>query len=369
MTLLAVAIGLLAASAAIVAAYTMWLVTARPRIVAARTDGDYPPVLILVAVYDEAPLIERKLENLAALTYPRRRIVIVDGGSTDGTVARVRHWIATHPQFALLETQQRNKTAQLNEALASYRDEAWVLVTDADALLELDTLERLFDVVASDASVSVVGTRVRPAAAHALESLHWRATDWLRAREYDRGSAGIVTAPCYLARREHVSLPPDAIADDVHVASSAMLSGGRVGHSEATVIELRSPRSLPRLLRHKFRKGDAYLREIMRFLPHARRMPAVFLWRAALLTVVPLLSTIGAMLLIIAFVLLGGAEGALLLAISALLLFLPQARGAALAAVLVFVSAAALCCYPFSRQAASFPKILEPSEYPLPDET
>jgi hypothetical protein len=59
----------------------------------------------------------------------------------------------------------------------------------------------------------------------------------------------------------------------------------------------------------------------------------------------------------------------LLLFAPLLVLLVPPARGAALAAVLAAVSAAALIAYPFSRQSASFPKILQPSEYPLPDET
>mgnify|MGYP003575167047 CR=1 FL=1 len=152
-----------------------------------------------------------------------------------------------------------------------------------------------------------------------------------------------------------------------------MVAGRRVAQSEAMVLELRSPRSLRALLRHKYRKGDAYLREILRFLPQARRMPApmraIFLWRAALLTIVPLLAAIGGGTLAVAVLLTWGAQGLLLLAAPALLLMLPPARGAALAAILAAVSAAALFAYPFSRQAASFPKILQPADYPLSDET
>jgi cellulose synthase/poly-beta-1,6-N-acetylglucosamine synthase-like glycosyltransferase len=362
MLLALVAAGSLAAALGIVAAYALWLMRGRPSSGVARSRPE--DVLIVVPMFDEAPLIERKLANLAALTIPRR-VVIVDGGSTDGSVDIVRDWIAGREAFTLLETAHRNKTMQLNDALRLNASEEWILVTDADALLEPETLERMLDVVAADARVAVVGSHVRPAAAHALESLHWNATDWLRARESDRGSAGIVAAPCYLAHRDVVAhMPDDTLADDVHVTCRAMLAGGRIGHGDnAAVIELRSPRTLRALVRHKYRKADAYLREIVRFMPEVRRIPrpmrTIFLWRAALLTLVPLLGVVGGAAAIAAsFQSIIGAA-----IVATLLLIVPFARGFALAALLAAVSAAALLMHPFSRQQASFPKILRPSEY------
>jgi cellulose synthase/poly-beta-1,6-N-acetylglucosamine synthase-like glycosyltransferase len=358
------AAGSLAAALGIVIAYAWWLMGGRPASGEACERPD--DVLIIVPVFDEAPLIRRKLENLAALTIPRR-VVVVDGGSIDGSVDIVRNWISGREAFTLLETAHRNKTAQLNEALRLHSAE-WILVTDADALLEPETLERMLDVVAADTRVAVVGSHVRPAAAHALESLHWSATDWLRARESDRGSAGIVAAPCYLAHRDVLAhMPEDTLADDVHVTCRAMLAGRRIGHAgDAAVVELRSPRTLGALVRHKYRKADAYLREIVRFLPQARRIPtpmrAIFLWRAALLTLVPLLGVAGGAAAIAAI---ATSPAALIGAaiIATLLFVIPPVRGFALAALLAAVSAAALLMHPFSRQQASFPKILRPSEY------
>jgi succinoglycan biosynthesis protein ExoA len=118
--------------------------------------------LILVPVFDEAPLIERKLDNLEALTWPaaHRRVVIVDGGSTDGTLALAARWIGARDGYALLQTIHRNKTAQIRDALASDDGAAWVLVTDADAMLPPDTIERMMDAAKASEGIAVVGVRV-----------------------------------------------------------------------------------------------------------------------------------------------------------------------------------------------------------------
>lgn len=364
----------------VAALYAAWLRrSAPPPVREEGPDAPLPPVLVVVPVYNEAPLIERKLENLLELRYPRERlrVVIVDGGSKDGTQQRAAQWIAGRSGFAVLCTTRRDKTAQINDALIGESFGEWILVTDADASLPADVVVRLVEMVRRDPGIGVVGVRVRPVAAHALESMHWRVTDWLREREHDRGSAAIVAAPCYLARRALLAgLPSDVVADDVHVACRAMLAGQRVGHADCTVIELRSPRTIVALLRHKFRKADAYLREIVRFLPHATQMPrpvrAIFLWRATLLTIVPLLGVISAILGAIAVVRHaatfppGAGWGVVFV------LFRPVRRAVqmiALATILGFVSTAALLVHPFSRQRASFPKIAQPWQVELPDET
>jgi cellulose synthase/poly-beta-1,6-N-acetylglucosamine synthase-like glycosyltransferase len=366
----------------LVAVYLGWLVAA-PRRTVTRAESDQLPLLIVVPVFDEAPLIERKLENLAALDYAqeKRRIVIVDGGSTDGTVERVRAWIAGREDFQLLETQHRSKTAQLNEVTRLHEDARWILVTDADAQLAPDTLRQLVGVATEDSRIGVVGAGVLPIAAHALETLHWRFTDWMRRCESTRGSAAIVAASCYLTRREFVAeLPSDTVADDVHVACRAMLAGLRIDHSDASVIELRSPRTLRSLIRHKYRKADAYLREILRFAGAQSQMRqpmrAIFVWRAVLLTIVPFFAVLGGTLLGIAamqWVATMQMDDVFWTFVALVLaLGIPRmrrvARGIALSVLLALVSAAALLMFPFSRQVASFPKVLKHWEYEFPNE-
>ena len=359
------AAAILAAAVIIVIAYAVWLTTA-PRPTAASAPFTASPVLIIVPVYDEAQLIESKLDNLAALSYPaaQRRIVIVDGGSGDSSAEIVEQWIDSRQGFELLRTHHRDKTAQIASALRANPNEEWVLVTDADAVLPPDAISDLMNAAAMD--VGVVGARVQPRTAHPLELLHWRTADWLRERESRRGSAAIVTAPCYLTRRELIeSMPADAVADDVHVACRAMAAGYRVRRAAFTVFELRSPGTIRALVSHKYRKADAYLREIFRFLPAARQMPrpmrTIFLFRVALLTVVPILGAVGGALAIAAMLdrapLAAAAMGVVIAGLAAMARNF--GRAVALATMLVAVALAALIRLPMSRQTASFPKVLE----------
>jgi hypothetical protein len=97
-------------------------------------------------------------------------------------------------------------------------------------------------------------------------------------------------------------------------------------------------------------------------------MGAIFLWRAVLMTIVPLASTIGGLLVAVALMT-GSFAGAESGALTILALGLATRQGrqllrfAGLAGILMSVSASALLVCPFSRQSAAFPKVLRASEY------
>jgi glycosyltransferase involved in cell wall biosynthesis len=363
--------------AVLVPGYLAWLRWGRRRRAAPGPlplASSLPEVDVIVPVYNEGEFIERKLENLAALVYPRGRIrlLIVDGASTDATWALAVARGSGDPRFTLIGLDTADKTRQLNAGLRCAHG-SWVVVTDADARLAPDTLERLIAVGEADPSVSVVGAMVTPERAHPLERLHWRISNAIRRHESERGAASHVAGPCYAFRRRLVDqFPEDVVADDIYVALAAAASGRRTVLADVVVTEQRSPVALPELFRHKLRKTDAYLREIFRFLPRASAMPsparAIFLWRAAHLTVLPVLVALGVLGAALALspdvlparlhLVLAAAAGVLLLAsvwglarrASPLLVL---AHGILLAAVTLW----ALVAYPFSRQTASFPKV------------
>jgi len=333
-----------------------------------------PHVDVLVPVHDEAGLIERKLDNLAALDYPpdRLRIVVIDGASTDGTWRLLVERGRADQRLSTIRVEVADKTRQLNVGLRHCRGD-WVIVTDADARLMPETLRTIVAVGEADQAVGVIGATVIPERAHVLEHLHWRMANLIRRHESERGSASMVAGPCYAFRRTLFDqFPDDVVGDDVYVALFAATSGMRVALASIQVTEQRSPVRLTDLLRHKLRKTDAYLREIFRFLPHAARMKsparAIFLWRVAHLTVLPVLVALAALgsalTLTRADIPLG--LHLIVLAVAAILFVaswwgLGRRSSPALllahGVLLASVTLAALVFYPFSRQTASLPKV------------
>jgi hypothetical protein len=328
----------------------------------------WPTVDVVVPVHEEAAHIAEKIANLKELDYPAERLAfwIVDGSSVDGTAALAASAFDGDPRFSILNSRRANKTAQLNAALRRCRS-PWVLFTDADARFVPGTLKELVREAGRGTPAGAVGSVVVPVRSHPWEALHWRIADRIRLAEAAACSASIVTGPCYLMRRDLLAqFPAGVAADDVHVAFRSAAAGLRTGFTDAGVVELRCPVSIAEMVRHKYRKGRAYLTEIFRFLPAAPRIPApfrtIFLRRAShvlLAPVVGFLLAAAAATTVARSGMAGAGVGAgLALAAGLLLAFRPTWRSAAgLAVVLAGVIAAAIFSLPFHRQRASFRKI------------
>lgn len=74
---------------------------------------------------------------------PEARAIVVDNGSTDGTVERVREWAAAHPGIGVIANREnRGFAAAANQGVREARDAEYVLFLNPDAYLRTG-LERL----------------------------------------------------------------------------------------------------------------------------------------------------------------------------------------------------------------------------------
>jgi GT2 family glycosyltransferase len=132
-------------------------------------------VACVVVTYDALPWIERCLESVAGI-----ETVVVDNGSSDGTVAAVRE---RFPSVRLIEAENRGLAAGWNRGIAATSAEH-VLVLNADAWLIGDALDRLVDAAGRHPRAGIVGPRLLDTDGSLQRSVRGFPTTWRLATEY-----------------------------------------------------------------------------------------------------------------------------------------------------------------------------------------
>jgi glycosyltransferase involved in cell wall biosynthesis len=93
--------------------------------------ADGPPVSVVVTVLDDAAAVDRLLGLLAAqCTDPADEVIVVDGGSRDGTAERVGRWVAADARIRLLVRPGAGISAGRNAGIAEAGNRT-VACTDA----------------------------------------------------------------------------------------------------------------------------------------------------------------------------------------------------------------------------------------------
>ena len=114
-----------------------------------------PPVSLVVPLRDEAGSLEGLIESIGRQTFAPDEIILVDGGSTDGTAELARRLTAGDSRFRVIEAGEATPGRGRNVGADAARNE-WIALTDAGIRLEPTWLERLVEVAERDPDVRVV---------------------------------------------------------------------------------------------------------------------------------------------------------------------------------------------------------------------
>jgi N-acetylglucosaminyl-diphospho-decaprenol L-rhamnosyltransferase len=132
-------------------------------------------VSVVIVTYNGLPWVEQALESVAGTD-----VVVVDNGSTDGTVAFVR---ARFPDAMVLEQENRGLAAGWNAGIAATSGR-YVLLLNSDAWLDDGALETLVAYADAHPDVAVVGPRLRNPDGSLQRSVRGFPTLWRLATEY-----------------------------------------------------------------------------------------------------------------------------------------------------------------------------------------
>ena len=202
-----------------------------------KTDENYKPkVTIIVPTYNEAKLIEKKLDNIHEQEYPKDKleVIVVDSASTDGTPELVKKWIEKHADLNLkliVENERKGKAFALNNALRHATGEI-VIMTDVDSLWPSNALSKTLKWFADQTTGAVsclkkpIGPKVKE-----VEENYRHYYNVLRVAESKAFSTPIFHGELAAFRRNLLEkiggFPTDIGADDSHTATKIALMGYR----------------------------------------------------------------------------------------------------------------------------------------------
>ena len=119
-------------------------------------------VSVVVPVRNEESSLPALISSLQAQTVRPTEVVIVDGGSTDGTVAIAHGLIGDDLRFRVVQAGRATPGRGRNVGIEGARHD-WIALTDAGNRLDPQWLERLLDVVSVDSEVAFVYGNFEPA--------------------------------------------------------------------------------------------------------------------------------------------------------------------------------------------------------------
>ena len=238
-----------------------------------------PAVDVVVAARDEQAVIIRLVERLAALRYPEGQLTlwVIDDGSSDRTPALLAELQTRFPRLRVLRREPNaggGKSGALNLVMQQLQGR-WLLVLDADAELETDTLERLIPYAESGgwAAVQLRKAVVNPSVnwltrAQAMEM----ALDTV-IQEGRLSSSGVaeLRGNGQLLRRDAVErcggFNEDTVTDDLDLSFRLLLAGESTGVLWDPPVREEAVLTLRALLRQRQRWAEGGLQRFFDYWP------------------------------------------------------------------------------------------------------
>lgn len=227
-----------------------------------RLDLDYPPITLVMAVYNEASRVEETIRYAARQDYPGElEILVADDGSNDHTRAIVAGAARDNP-VRLLTLPHSGKAGALNRALALVETPLLATV-DADTLLLPSSLRRAVArlLLSPPDTVAVAGSVL---ARNSRSSVVTRIQQW----DYILGIAAIKRQQAFLqgtlvaqgafsvyetAAVRAVGGWPDRLGEDIVLTWALLRAGCRVTHEPTAFAFTETPTTLRALARQRRR--------------------------------------------------------------------------------------------------------------------
>ena len=227
-----------------------------------------PSISIVLPTYNEAQIVESKLEELVDLDYPLEKVeIVVVDSSDDDTPEIVETFFEDReaPELTLIrETERRGLAIALNEAYAAASNEV-VVKTDCDSRIAVDALREAVANLADPKVAAVTGRNAEVLGGSEVERRYRDIQSIVQTLESHLDSTFIFHGPFSAFERDLiVPIDEDSIADDTELALKIRKQGKRVVFDPAIKYKEAAHSSFGKRRQQKDRRAMGLLRLLWR---------------------------------------------------------------------------------------------------------
>jgi glycosyltransferase involved in cell wall biosynthesis len=162
-----------------------------------------PRVSVHMPVYNSERYLDEAVGSIRAQTFEDWELIVIDDGSTDGSLAVLERHADADPRVRLANRENRGIGVTRNECLSLARGEFFAAM-DSDDISHPERLERQVEYLDNHHDCVAVGTRVRLIDPDGSEIRDW--SEFVTHEEIDRahlaGHGGAMTHPASMFRRQ-----------------------------------------------------------------------------------------------------------------------------------------------------------------------
>ncbi|WP_413580674.1 glycosyltransferase family 2 protein [Bdellovibrio sp. HCB288] len=201
-----------------------------------------PSVSFVIAAYNEERVIREKILSDLKTNYPKDKIefIVVSDGSSDRTPEVVSEFSA-QGVVSLFQPQRQGKTAALNRAVATAKNEILVF-SDANSMFRPDAIEKLVRHFADESIGGVCGRKSvlqhKDRKASIGDNLYWHYESALKQAESHLGSIPTADGEIFALRKSlFKEVPRELINDDLVITFNILEQGKRVIYDQEAITE------------------------------------------------------------------------------------------------------------------------------------
>src|ERR1700691_1674551 len=234
-----------------------------------------PQVVVLIPAYNEEKVIERTIQGALDSDYPNLRVIVIDDGSKDRTLAIARRTFAAEEaagRGVILTKPNGGKAEALNFGLEHIGAAEVFVGIDADTIIAPDAIARMVPhflnpKVAAVAGNAKVGNRVNL-------WTRWQALEYITSQNFERralntmGAVSVVPGAIGAWRvepvREAGAYHVDTVAEDADLTMALLRNGYRVEYEDRALAFTEAPTSANALMRQRFRWSFGILQAVFK---------------------------------------------------------------------------------------------------------